>query len=71
MHNCRDEVCTVISGTGKAVINGVERELKAGDVFSVPAGAKHTVIATTDLHIIEVQIGSEISAGDKVKYRIG
>lgn len=42
----------------------------AGDVISLPEGCRHTVIAETDLQIIEVQTGREINVGDKVKYPI-
>jgi mannose-1-phosphate guanylyltransferase len=34
------------------------------------AGCKHTIIADTDLSIIEVQIGSEIVQGDKTVYSL-
>ena len=38
----------------------------AGEVINLPAGCKHKVAALTDLILIEVQIGSEISVRDKV-----
>ena len=68
-HEYRDEVWTVISGTGSAIVDGVERSVKPGDVISMAAGCKHTVIAGEDgLQLVEVQIGSEISVSDKIKY---
>lgn len=64
-HQRRDEVWTIVSGTGYAVIDGVKREVKAGDVIQLPVGVFHTVYAETELKIIEVQLGSDISVEDK------
>ncbi len=33
----------------------------------MPAGVAHTILADTKLHVIEVQIGEEISVHDKRK----
>jgi mannose-1-phosphate guanylyltransferase len=68
MHNSREEVWTVVSGRGKAVVDGMEQELGPGDVVSIAAGCRHTVEAVTALDIIEVQVGDEISADDKIKF---
>ena len=67
-HDFRDEVWTVIAGEGRAVIDDVERNVKVGDVLTMKAGCKHTIIADTELQVIEVQIGDEISVHDKHKY---
>ena len=67
-HENRDEVWTVISGTGRAVIDGEARTVKSGDVIRMPAGCRHTIYAQTELKLIEVQMGSEISVHDKKKY---
>lgn len=69
-HEYRNEVWTVIRGEGKAVIDGAECSVKAGDVLEMPAGTKHTVTATTTLEIIEVQLGRDISVHDKIKYEL-
>ena len=68
MHNGREEVWTAVSGKGKAVVDGMEQVLRPGDVVTIAAGCRHTVEAITDLDIVEVQIGEEISADDKVKF---
>lgn len=68
MHNYREEVWTVVNGQGKAIVDGMEQILRTGDVITIAAGCKHTVEAVTDLDIIEVQLGDEISASDKVKF---
>lgn len=69
-HEYRDVVWTVIEGTGKAIIDGMERILRTGDVLTIAAGCKHTVIADTDMRIIEIQIGENISADDKKKHEL-
>ena len=68
MHNYREEVWTVVSGTGKAIVDGTEQIIQTGDVITIVAGCKHTVEAITVLDIIEVQLGNEISVSDKIKF---
>lgn len=67
-HERRDEVWNVISGTGRAVIDGEIKTVKAGDVIQMPAGCKHSILADTELKLIEVQIGQDISVEDKQKF---
>lgn len=67
-HERRDEVWTVISGQGRAIVDGVEKQVKAGDVIIMQAGMKHTIIADTELKVIEVQMGKDISVHDKQKF---
>lgn len=69
-HEHRDEVWTVVSGEGRTIIDGFERKVKAGDVIKMTAGSKHMISADTELTLIEVQIGADISVHDKVKYDI-
>ena len=67
-HEYRDEVWNVVSGTGRVVVDGSEKSCGIGDVIQLPAGCRHTVIAESDLQMIEVQTGQGISVEDKVKY---
>ena len=67
-HERRDEVWTIISGTGMSLIDGVKKRVQAGDVLTMPAGCRHTLLADTELKVIEVQIGHEITVHDKIKY---
>lgn len=69
-HERRDETWSVIAGSGKAVIDGREQAVKAGDVLTMEAGCKHTIIAETELKIIEVQKGRDISVQDKQKHEL-
>ena len=66
-HERRDEIWTVIDGQGRTIIDGVEKAVTAGDVIAMKAGTPHTIIADTPLQVIEVQIGMDISVGDKKK----
>lgn len=66
-HNNRDEVWTIISGTGIVYLDDVRRDVKVGDVIQIPAQCKHTIKAITKLKLIEVQIGDNITVKDKNK----
>ena len=69
-HEQRDEVWTVVSGRGRTIVDGVERQVGVGDVIKMPAGVPHTIIADTKLQVIEVQIGPDISVHDKKKLEL-
>ncbi len=69
-HEHREEVWTIVSGYGKVVVDGREQEVKTGDVITLPVGCKHILIAETDMSVIEVQIGEEISPKDKIVYSL-
>ena len=67
-HQKRDEVWVVISGKGRTIVDGMEQQVKVGDVITMEVGCRHTIIAETELKLIEVQLGKEISVHDKQKY---
>ena len=67
-HARRDEVWTVISGSGYAVVDGVKTAVQAGDVVKMPAGSRHTIVADTELKVMEVQLGRDITVHDKEKF---
>ena len=46
----------------------MENQVSAGDVVTMAAGTRHTVIAETELKLMEVQLGKDISVEDKEKY---
>ncbi len=69
-HEHRDEIWNIISGKGSVIIDGMEQKVKPGDVVTMAAGCRHTVIAETDLEMIEVQIGKLISVHDKKKFEL-
>ena len=76
-HDRRDEGWTVISGSGRVVIDGEERVVSVGDVIDLPIGCMHTVFdsdfasvfdSESGLQIGEVQIGADIRVEDKRKH---
>lgn len=69
-HKNRDEVWVVIEGCGRTIVDGMEQKIKTGDVVSISAGCRHTVIADSELKLVEVQIGEEISVDDKEKFEL-
>lgn len=69
-HKNRDEVWVVISGSGKTVVDGMEQGVKAGDVLTMSAGCRHTIMADTELKLIEIQLGKDISVQDKQKFEL-
>ncbi len=69
-HEHRDEVWNIISGTGRTIVDGMEQRVAAGDVITMQAGCRHTIIAETELKLIEVQLGKSISVHDKQKFEL-
>ncbi len=45
-HEGIDQILTFVSGTGKAVIAGREKNVAQGDLVVVPAGTKHNFLNT-------------------------
>ena len=47
-----DQIFTFVSGTGKAVVSGREKNVAQGDLVVVPAGKKHNVLNTGENPLI-------------------
>ena len=60
----------VTAGTGRTVVDGMEQPVRPGDVVTMQAGCRHTVIAESELQLVEVQLGRDISVQDKQKYEL-
>ncbi|MGI6491991.1 MAG: cupin domain-containing protein [Pelotomaculum sp.] len=62
----RDEIWTILEGTGDLLIDGHVRNVRRGDVAYITKGQKHALRAHggCDLHFIEVQIGTELAETD-------
>lgn len=69
-HDRRNEVWTILSGKGRTIVEGMEQIVGPGDVITIQAGCKHTIIADTELKVMEVQLGKEISVDDKRKHEL-
>lgn len=69
-HDKRDEVWTILSGEGRTIVDGMEQKVCTGDVITMQAGCRHTILADTEIHLVEVQLGKEISVHDKHKFML-
>ncbi len=69
-HEHRGEVWTILNGQEKTIVDGTDPVVHPGDVLTMEAGCKHTIIADTKLQIIEVQLGKDIDVNDKQKYKL-
>lgn len=67
-HEHRNEVWTVVSGEGETLIDGMTQHVAPGDVITIMSGCKHRVKAITELTLVEVQLGKDISVKDKKKF---
>lgn len=63
-HQKRTEVWTIVEGEGEVVLDGEVQHVSVGSVIVIPVRRKHAVRALSQLHIIEVQIGSELIEED-------
>lgn len=66
-HNLRSESWSIVRGEGEIVVDGQTRTVKAGDIVYLKIGQKHGIRAITELELIEVQIGYELSDDDFVR----
>ncbi|MCR5303054.1 MAG: cupin domain-containing protein [Lachnospiraceae bacterium] len=64
-HEHRSETWNVLSGKGRAVIDGETIPVSAGSCISLPVGKAHKLCADTDLSVIEVQTG-DVMKSDKI-----
>src|SRR5574344_1967119 len=64
-HALRNETWVITKGEGTVILDGKKRNVKAGDTVVIPSGIKHTLKAETEVTVIEVQSGSEITENDK------
>lgn len=63
-HYHRSEMWTIIEGSGKLILDGDITNVGRGDTAFIKPGMKHAIFADTELHIIEVQIGDELTEED-------
>ena len=51
-----DDLNYIISGTGKAICDGVEEKLSAGVMHICPKGSEHTIINTGDDNLVMLTV---------------
>lgn len=61
-HTKRDEVWTVLHGSGILIIDNTKLQLAKGVCVTIPRNTDHMVKAFTELEFLEVHIGSSISS---------
>lgn len=64
LHHYKDEVITVVNGSGELVVDGCITKLSCGDTISIRRGKKHAIRAFEDMQMISVQIGDDITEED-------
>ena len=69
-HKNRDEIWVITSGRGVTIVDGMEQSVSTGDVITMQAGCRHVIKADTDLELIEIQLGKDISEDDKMRYNL-
>jgi mannose-6-phosphate isomerase-like protein (cupin superfamily) len=52
VHEDIDQILTFVSGTGKAIVSGSEKDVAQGDLVVVPAGKKHNFVNTGENPLI-------------------
>lgn len=63
-HAYRDEVWTIVTGEGFFVLDGEERKVKPNDVLYIPKHSMHSIKATKEIELVEVQLGSNFVEED-------
>lgn len=63
-HAMRDEIWILIDGVGELVIDGQRKPVGRGDVVQIEKSCLHALLAITDIQMIEVQIGTELTETD-------
>lgn len=63
-HQHRSEIWTFVDGDGKLILDGEVKSVSRGEMAFIKPGTKHAIKAETELHIIEVQVGDELTEED-------
>ena len=67
-HNHRSETWTVVKGKGQLLINDQTRIIEEGESVVINKEDRYSIKAIDELHIIEVQIGDELSDEDEDRF---
>lgn len=63
-HRERDEIWTVLSGTGELILEGNKIELTPGKAVCIRKNQRHAVKAIRDFEYIEIHVGSSTGSDD-------
>ncbi|CAN7534125.1 sugar phosphate nucleotidyltransferase [Paenibacillus sp. LjRoot153] len=67
-HANRKESLTILSGIAEILMGDKLYRRQAGDVLHIPAGIKHGIKAVTNLELMEVLLGKELSQEDITRF---
>ena len=67
-HNHRSETWTIVKGKGQLLINDQTRIIEEGESVVINKEDRYSIKAIDELHIIEVQIGDELSDEDEERF---
>ncbi|WP_138755253.1 sugar phosphate nucleotidyltransferase [Paenibacillus sinopodophylli] len=67
MHFRRKEAWTVLSGEGILILDEMYRHIAPGDTVTIPERARHSVRATVNMELIEVQTGEQVTDDDIIR----
>jgi mannose-1-phosphate guanylyltransferase/mannose-1-phosphate guanylyltransferase/mannose-6-phosphate isomerase len=69
-HQHRDEHWIVVCGAGQVILEGIARDVNAGDYIFVAKGSRHRMVNPhdSDLQFVEVQLGSYFGEDDIARY---
>ena len=63
-HKHRTEIWTFTEGIGELILDGKVTKMQRGDVAIIKPGMNQAIKGITELHIIEVQVGDELTEDD-------
>jgi mannose-6-phosphate isomerase len=69
-HSKRKECWTIVKGSAKVTLDGIEYFLTVGDSILIPVESKHRIenLSDEDMEFIEVQTGNYLGEDDIVRY---
>lgn len=63
-HTHRTEIWIFVAGMGKLILDDEIKQIGRGETIYIKQGIKHAIKADTELHVVEVQVGSELIEED-------
>lgn len=64
-HSLRDEIWNVVFGQAQVILGDCILNVKQGDSIKIPKNTYHSIKAISDIEMLEVQIGCELTNKDK------
>ncbi|WP_134686082.1 sugar phosphate nucleotidyltransferase [Brevibacillus migulae] len=64
VHHQRKTIWIIVAGRGEIAMDDQLLQAGVGDVFQIPAGARHGIRAINDLKLIEIQMGENLAETD-------